>query len=105
MSKIIKHISRIRDEFDTVICGVNGVICNGLNFFPESAEALIKLYQSGKKIAVASNSGMRVQDLFLLLKRHGLPMNIFYAMITAGEIAHFYLKNQTSIEQRIFLLL
>ena len=102
MSKIIKHISRIRDEFDTVICGVNGVICNGLDFFPESAEALIKLYQSGKKIAVASNSGMRVQDLFLLLKRHGLPMNIFYAMITAGEIAHFYLKNQTAIGTTYF---
>ena len=58
MSKIIKHISRIRDEFDTVICGVNGVICNGLDFFPESAEALIKLYQSGKK----NSSGIKFRN-------------------------------------------
>ena len=30
MNKTIKHISRIRDEFDIVVCGVNGVLTDGL---------------------------------------------------------------------------
>lgn len=94
MNKTIKHISRIRDEFDIVVCGVNGVLTDGQRIFPESIDVLVKLYQSGKKIALASNTGMRVQNLFLFLKRSGVPMNIFYAVITAGEIAHYHLKKQ-----------
>lgn len=105
MNSLVKHISRIRDEFDTVICGVNGVITDGQNIFGESTDALIKLYQSGKKIALASNSGLRVQELFTALKHSGVPMNIFYALITAGEIAHFYLKNQKNIGTTYYSLL
>lgn len=92
MTQKLKYLSRIKDEFDTVICGVNGVFMRGDTVIPEAVDALIKLYQSGKKVALASNTGMRVRDLYYLLKRNDVPMNIFYAMITAGEIAHFYLK-------------
>lgn len=104
MNKTIKHISRIRDEFDIVVCGVNGVLTDGQRIFPESIDVLVKLYQSGKKIALASNTGMRVQNLFWFLKRSGVPMNIFYAVITAGEIAHYHLKNQIKSGSTYFSL-
>ena len=93
MTRKIKYVSRIKDEFDTVISGVNGVFMRGDDVVTEAVDTLIKLYQSGKKIMLASNSGLRVKDLYYLLKHKNIPMNIFYAMITAGEIAHFYLKN------------
>jgi len=93
MSQKLKYISRIKDEFDSIICGVNGVFMFGNKVDEEAVQTLIKLYQSGKKIAIASNSALRVNDLYYMLKHQNVPMNIFYAMITAGEIAHFYLKN------------
>ena len=93
MTQKLKYLSRIKDEFDSVICGVNGVFVFGEQTDKTAVETLIKLYQSGKKVALASNSGMRVKDLYYALKQKDVPMNIFYAMITAGEIAHFYLKN------------
>ncbi len=97
MTQKLKYLSRIKDEFDTVICGVNGVFMHGDIVLPQAVDALIKLYQSGKKITLASNTGLRVRDLYYLLKHKDVPMNIFYAIITAGEIAHFYLKqNQTN---------
>ena len=104
MSQRLKYISRIKDEFDTVICGMNGVITRGSSIDAEQVTALIKIYQSGKKIMLASNSGQRVGDLFRFLKERGVPMNIFYAMISAGEIAHFYLKNNHSLGQKYFPL-
>lgn len=97
MSQQLKYLSRIRDEFDAVICGVNGVIFNEGKFNQQCIDTLSKLYQSGKKVTLASNSGQRVNDLFNILKNASVPMNIFYAMITAGEIAHFYLKNNYSL--------
>lgn len=97
MSQKLKYISRIKDEFDSVICGVNGVFTYGDRVDEQSVQTLIKLYQSGKKIMLASNSSQRVKDLYYILKRHNVPMNIFCAMITAGEIAHFYLKNNKEL--------
>lgn len=97
MSQKLKYLSRIRDEFDSVICGINGVFMYGDNVDSESVQTLIKLYQSGKRIMLASNSPLRVEDMYYTLKRRGVPMNIFYAMITAGEIAHFYLKSRNDL--------
>lgn len=93
MNRKINYISRIKDDFDFVICGVNGVFMRGDIVDISCVDALIKIYQSGKKIALTSNTGMRVQDLYYFLKHKDIPMNIFYAIITAGEIAHFYLCN------------
>ncbi|MBR1825197.1 MAG: HAD hydrolase-like protein [Alphaproteobacteria bacterium] len=104
MTQRLKYLSRIKDEFDTVICGVNGVFMRGDIVNPTALDALIKLYQSGKKVALASNTGMRVRDLYYLLKHNNVPMNIFYAMITAGEIAHFYLKNNRTNGQAYYNL-
>lgn len=97
MTKPLKYISRIRDDFDTVICGINGVFSDGMTVDKDAVDVLIKMYQSGKKIALSSNSGLRARDMFLFLKKNDVPMNIFYAIITAGEIAHFYLKKHAEI--------
>lgn len=104
MSQQLKYLSRIRDEFDAVICGVNGVIFSGGKLNQNCIDTLIKLYQSGKKVTLASNSGQRVNDLFRALKYAHVPMNIFSAMITAGEIAHFYLKNNPSLGHSYYKL-
>lgn len=97
MARKINYISRIKDTFDIVISGVNGVFMRGNQADNETIDALIKMYQSGKRVALASNSGMRVQDMYYALKKKDVPMNIFCAMITAGEIAHYYLKSHPQI--------
>lgn len=104
MSQRLKYISRIKDEFDTVICGMNGIIMRGSEINTENLQALIKIYQSGKRLMLASNSGWRVKNLFYFLKDAGVPMNIFQAMITAGEIAHFALKNTQAYGTRYYAL-
>ncbi|MBR6355704.1 MAG: HAD hydrolase-like protein [Alphaproteobacteria bacterium] len=104
MTQKLKYLSRIKDEFDSVICGVNGVFMRGEQTDETAVHTLIKLYQSGKKVALASNTGMRVRDLYYDLKQKDVPMNIFYAMITAGEIAHFYLKNTQELGRSYFNL-
>ena len=50
MTRKLKYVSRIKDEFDTVISGVNGVFMCGDEVISEAVDTLIKLYQSGKKL-------------------------------------------------------
>ena len=104
MVKILKHISRIKDDFDCVICGTNGVISDGKNIFPEAADALHRLYLDGKKIVLATNYGIRVRELFDFLHKVHFPVHIFHGLITAGEIAHYQLKNRNDLGQFYFPL-
>lgn len=105
MVKKLKHISRIKDDFDCVICGTNGVITDGKNIFPQAVEALNHLYLDGKKIVLATNFSMRVTELFDFLHTAHFPMHIFHAMITAGEIAHYSLKNRADLGMLYYSLL
>lgn len=104
MSQKLKYISRIRDEFDSVICGINGVFMFGDNVDKDGIDTLIRLYQDGKKIVLASNSALRVNEMYYVLKHHDIPMNIFHAIITAGELAHFYLKGNNSLGHTFYNL-
>ena len=97
MVKTIKYISRIKDDFDCVICGVNGVITDGTNIFAQAKDTLSHLYLDGKKIVLATNSGQRVYELFEYLKKEHFPVHIFNSMITAGELAHYSLKNRDDL--------
>ena len=38
MVKFLNHISRIKDDFDCVICGTNGVISDGKTVYPEAVD-------------------------------------------------------------------
>ncbi|MCQ2734500.1 MAG: HAD hydrolase-like protein [Alphaproteobacteria bacterium] len=104
MTQKINYISRIKDTFDFVISGINGVFMHGNRADSDVVDTLIKMYQSGKKIALASNSGMRVQNMYYALKQNDVPMNIFCGLITAGEIAHYYLKTHPQIGQTYYSL-
>jgi len=104
MSRRLKYISRIKDDFDTVICGFNGVISYDLRIQPEAVDTLIKMYQNDKRIMLASNIGWRVNDLFAFLKSNGVPMQIFDAMITAGEMSHFHFRQNEDLGKKYYFL-
>lgn len=97
MVKFLNHISRIKDDFDCVICGTNGVISDGKTVYPEAVDALNRLYLDGKKIVLATNLGLRVYELFEFLHKAHFPMHILSAMITAGELAHYSLKKRDDL--------
>lgn len=96
MIKPIVNIAKIIDAYDAVICGFNGVIHNGRIFFPEAVEVLVKLYQSGKKIALLSNMSCRVEDLVRKLHHAGVSPLLFTTVVTAGELLHYYLIKSSS---------
>lgn len=91
--KPIVSISKIIENYDAVICGFNGVLSkgNGINF--DAMSALEKCAQNGKKVAILSNSPLRVRDLVEQLNDSGLNLSFLETVITAGEVAHYCLKN------------
>lgn len=92
MIKPIVNISKVVDAFDTIVVGFNGVITDGKNVKSEAVTALINLKKNGRKIVLVTNSSMRVEKIARFLHENKLPLGVFDAIVSAGEIMHYRLK-------------
>lgn len=99
--KIIKPIvgvSKIIDNYDVVLCGLNGVLYNGESVNKEALEALYKIAQSGKRVIILTNSALRVRKIAQILSEGNLSeLSFLTSMVSAGEVLHYRLKNPESI--------
>ena len=92
MIKPIVNISKVIDNFDTVIIGFSGVLSDGGGVKVDAVNALINMKKIGKNIVLVSNSPLRVAALAKILHDNRVPLAVFDSMITAGEILHYRLK-------------
>lgn len=92
MIKPVVNISKVIEPFDTVIVGLYGVLYDGRSFKTEAVEALKAMKRSGRKIVLVSNASLRVQQVIRLLNDNKVPVMVFDAVVTAGEILHYKLK-------------
>ena len=92
MIKPVVNISKVIEPFEAVVVGLFGVLYDGKNFRSEAIEALKSLKRSGRKIVLLSNTSLRVQQVVRLLNDNKVPVMVFDAIVTAGEILHYKLK-------------
>lgn len=95
MIKPIVNLYKVIDNFDVVLIGFNGVISDGAFIRPETVQALFNLRKYGKKLVMVTNSSQRVSDIAAFLNRNGVPPQIFEAIVSAGEILHYFFKNRS----------
>lgn len=92
MIKPIVNISKVIDNYDTVIVGFSGVLTEGNGIKSEALSALVNIKKAGKQIILLSNSSQRVAAVAKLLHNNKIPLALFDSVITAGEILHYQLK-------------
>lgn len=92
MIKPVVNISKVIEPFEAVIVGLFGVLYDGKSFKSEAIEALKNLKRSGRKIILVSNTSLRVQQVVKLLNDNRVPVMVFDAIVTAGELLHYKLK-------------
>ncbi|MBR1915411.1 MAG: TIGR01459 family HAD-type hydrolase [Alphaproteobacteria bacterium] len=98
----IVGISKMIEPYGALICGFDGVVSCGDGLSAEALEALKKVKALGKEIVLFSNSALRVSQMAELFEACSFDLRIFKAMITAGEIAHYELKNTNRFGKRYF---
>lgn len=94
MIRPIVNISKVIDNYDAVIVGFGGVLSDASGIKQEAVSALINIKKQGKKIILCSNTGQRVSLLCDFLVANKVPLKLFDAIITAGEILHYKLKKR-----------
>lgn len=93
MIKPIVNISKVIDNYDAVVVGFSGVLSEGGDIKSEALNALINIKKSGKQIVLLSNSPLRVASIVKILHQNKVPLALFDAVITAGEVLHYHLKS------------
>ncbi len=92
MIKPIVNLSKVAENYDTVILGFNGVLSNGTEILPEAASCLKNLFTVGKKVVLLTNSPLRVASIASLLAHAGISPALFSCIMSAGEVLHYRLK-------------
>ncbi len=73
MIKPIVNISKVIDIYDTVVVGLEGVICAGSSVKVDAVNALINIKKAGKNIVLLTSSAKRVAEIAELLQKNKLP--------------------------------
>ncbi|MBO4285650.1 MAG: HAD hydrolase-like protein [Alphaproteobacteria bacterium] len=89
----IVGISKIINAYQSVICGFDGVLTKGEGLFEEALDALSKTAALHKDVIVLSNCAMRTEEVAKLFLQEKFDLKNLKAIITAGEILHYKLKN------------
>lgn len=87
-------ISKIINQYSTIVVGFNGVISDGKNISFDAVKALGQAKLAGKNVILLSNSGLRISQIAKILTDHKVPLSIFSQIMTAGEMVHYMLKNK-----------
>lgn len=95
MIRPIVNVNKVIDNYDAVIVGFNGVVSDGETVHHEAVNALINIKKHGKKIILYSNSSLRVSTLCDFFIEHKVPLKLFDAIVSAGEVLHYKLKQRS----------
>jgi len=93
LDKHITGLEEIEDGFDVVVLDQWGVLHDGDALYPGVLEALARLTDAGKTIALLSNSGKRAAPNRERLAGFGLPVEAMECIMTSGEALWHDLAN------------
>jgi HAD superfamily hydrolase (TIGR01459 family) len=88
----VAGFAAIAAGFDALLLDQFGVLHDGVQPYADAPACLAKLRAAGKRLVVLSNSGRRASDNARNMARLGLPVELFDAVITSGEVAWHALR-------------
>ena len=92
MIRPIVNISKIIDNYDAVIVGFRGVLTEGDSIKQDAVNALVNIRKAGKRIVLCTNSALRSTQIADFFVSYKVPLKVFDALVSAGEILHYKLK-------------
>eukprot|EP00667_Euglena_gracilis_P012766 EG_transcript_13129 len=89
----IRHLA---DQFDHFIIDQWGVLHDGERPYEGAVECLAALQRRGKQVVLLSNSSIRREASCEALARLGFSADLFNDVVTSGELAWRWLKEQSA---------
>ncbi|MBV9112185.1 MAG: TIGR01459 family HAD-type hydrolase [Hyphomicrobiales bacterium] len=83
---IVDGLGALADRFDVLLCDVWGVLHNGLEAYPEAAEALRRFRSRGGTVILISNAPRPHEAVEKRLAQLGVTREAFDDFVTSGDL-------------------
>jgi len=83
--RALNGLSDVAGEFDAFILDLWGVVHDGANAYPQSADTLKSLKAAGKKTLLLSNAPRRPYVLVEAMARMEIPRDLYGEVLSSGE--------------------
>ena len=93
MSFIIRNLSELDNRYSIIFCDVWGCIHNGINAFQKASSALASFRQKGGIVVLLTNAPRPADSVMRQLTRIGVDENSYDHIVTAGDAALEFVKN------------
>ncbi|HEY8698883.1 MAG TPA: TIGR01459 family HAD-type hydrolase [Rhizomicrobium sp.] len=98
--KIISGLSEIASGYDALICDVWGVLHNGYRSESAAVEALYRFRAEHGPVVLLTNAPRPIVDVESLLKRVGVPLDCYDAIVSSGAVAREDVENRIAAAGR-----
>lgn len=98
--KIISGLSEIAAGYDALICDVWGVLHNGYRSELAAVEALYRFRAEQGPVVLLTNAPRPIVDVESLLKRVGVPLDCYDAIVSSGAVAREDVENRIAAAGR-----
>jgi HAD superfamily hydrolase (TIGR01459 family) len=98
--KIISGLSEIAAGYDALICDVWGVLHNGYRSESAAVEALYRFRAEHGPVVLLTNAPRPIVDVESLLKRVGVPLDCYDAIVSSGAVAREDVENRIAAAGR-----
>ncbi|MGE0060682.1 MAG: TIGR01459 family HAD-type hydrolase [Xanthobacteraceae bacterium] len=88
------HFSEIASGYDVVLSDVWGVIHNGLEYFPEACDALMRFRAAGGAVVLITNSPRPTESVIRQLERLNVPAKVYDGLVSSGELTRGVIRSR-----------
>ncbi len=93
--RLIRGLSEIATDYDSLICDVWGVLHNGKQAQPAAWEACIRFREMGKPVILFSNAPRLAGEVKKQLDKMGVPQVAYDDIVTSGAVTRAELEKRT----------
>ncbi len=83
---LIPHFSALASDYDVLLCDVWGVVHNGVEAFPHSCDALMRMRARGATVVLVTNSPRPSDQVGRQLERLHVPRETYDAIVSSGDV-------------------
>ena len=91
---LIPHFSALAPDYDLLLCDVWGVVHNGLEAFPHSCDALMRMRAGGGAVVLITNSPRPSDQVGRQLERLHVPRETYDAIVSSGDVTRSVIEGR-----------
>ena len=93
---LIPHFSALAPDYDVLLCDVWGVVHNGVEAFPHSCDALMRMRARGGTVVLITNSPRPSDQVGRQLERLHVPRETYDAIVSSGDVTRGVIEGRRS---------